>query len=308
MCAPFKQYYGDIDLTPRYTHFAKDKEVQMLAMLSVLVLQTYYCSPESLRLSLPIFMPAFTPSPSLMNTATPTQTRLPTRSESGSLLASSSSILTLPKVGPTDYFSITRAINNTVGPPSSPDWPRLPAAFPTTPPAVSLPLTTSGSRGSWSTLFGTAGVRQFVQETFTKEGQLGPSDPVAIGEGRRPQGERKLARPVSAGARPLEDPETSLLKNQQQSQQRRGKQKRNSVHMPSQRQQQHQSTVLSGVTPLKRSSTEVMPAPLKASLSFSSVSSSGSAKRSPLSPIENVDLIGRRGQERQERKIGRAHV
>jgi WD repeat-containing protein 59 len=73
-----------------------------------------------------------------------------------------------------DYFSLTKAINSNV-PASSPTWPRLPSASATAPPMVS---STSSYRGSWSNLFNTGTVRQFmtgVQDTF-KDGLITPNE------------------------------------------------------------------------------------------------------------------------------------
>ncbi|KIL61826.1 hypothetical protein M378DRAFT_13285, partial [Amanita muscaria Koide BX008] len=292
-----------------YTDFSKDKDIQMLAMLSMLILQTYYCSPEAQTFSLAIFAPTFTPSPSPLSSMTPTQNRvLPRHLEGGSLFASTSSILSLPKVGPVDYFSIARAINSTVIPPSSPDWPRVPSLSP--PASVSMipPMTTSSSRNPWSNLFGASGVKQFMQDTFTKEGHpVRALDPVTARESGRPRGEGRPTRPISAGEsrRSLVEIQQHQQQHQHQLPHRRERQKRHSVQVTQPQMQTHQASVLSSVAPFTRSSTEILPAPLKASLSFSSTSSGGSAgtRRSPLVPIDKNLDFGMRGQEKTRKVV-----
>jgi WD repeat-containing protein 59 len=76
-----------------------------------------------------------------------------------------------------DYFSLTRAINSEA-PATSPNWPRLPSASTTAPPVAASISSTSSSRGSWSNLFNTGTVRQFmagVQDTF-KDGLMTPTE------------------------------------------------------------------------------------------------------------------------------------
>ncbi|KAM6503049.1 hypothetical protein JOM56_003026 [Amanita muscaria] len=234
---------------------------------------------------------------------TPTQNRvLPRHLEGGSLFASTSSILSLPKVGPVDYFSIARAINSTVIPPSSLDWPRDPSLSP--PASVSMipPMTTSSSRNPWSNLFGANGVKQFMQDTFTKEGHpVRALDPVTARESGRPRGEGRPTRPISAG-----ESRRSLVEIQQHQHQHQ--------HQLPHRRERQKTAFSSGdttsdadapVVPFTRSSTEILPVPVKASLSFSSTSSDGSVgtRRSPLVPIDKNLDFGMRGQEKTRKVV-----
>ncbi|KAF8629004.1 hypothetical protein AX17_005860 [Amanita inopinata Kibby_2008] len=315
-----------------YADFAKNKDVQMLAMLSVLVLQTRHCSPE--LLSLPLPLPGLAPYTS---SSTPTMTRPIRRTGSGSLIppiiTTSSLVSTSPliasRIGPVDYFNLARAINaHAQGPPSSPDWPRLPTSPIMPPPALPLPLpiTASTSKGSWSTLFGTGGVRQFVQDTFNKDGVLGD---VSLGIGGKGQHQAEgsgsgsgsssgtvgmlhrsgsssgfsVGGVAGSGGKGVA-PEASSIggvsasqQQQQQQQQRRKKQRKDSIQHPQQQppmlQPQHSSTS----TSTTKSSWNYEVSPLRPSMSFSSASSSSSAgglKRSPLAQVENVDW-GHRG-------------
>lgn len=297
----------------------------MLGMLSMLMLQTRYCTLEILS---PFATPATSATPII------TQQRPTSRLEFGGSV-NSSAMLTVPKSGPVDYFNLTRAINGASPmPPSSPEWPRLPPISPMSPPPpLSNPST---SRGSWSSLFGAGGVKQFVQETFTKDGQQTPSivlDPSMVAENIK-SGEGKTGRTLSGGSggsgRVSEGVGVVATKQQQQQpQQKKGKQRRESAYSVLQPQPQSQSTQM-GPPPLQqlqtgldgpppppllppstRSRSEIVPGPLKASLSFSSTSSGGSSgtgpgtgmKRSPLVPVENVDWgMRRRGGGREADK------
>ncbi len=310
----------------RYTDFAKNKDVQMLGMLSMLMLQTRYCTLELLG-----------PFPMLATSATPilTQQRPTSRPEFGGSV-NTSAMLTVPKVGPVDYFNLTRVINGAAPmPPSSPEWPRLTTIPPMSPPPpLSNPST---SRGSWS-LFGAGGVKQFVQETFTKDGPQTPSivlDPSMVAENVK-GGEGKAGRTLSggsgAGGRALEGVGAVTTKQPQQLQQKKGKQRRESAYAVLQPQPQSQSaqmglplqqlqTGVDGPPPLPpplpppstRSRSEIVPGPLKASLSFSSTSSGGSSgpgtgiKRSPLVPVENLDW-GMRKRGGREADKGKKRV
>ncbi|KAK2464862.1 hypothetical protein APHAL10511_002938 [Amanita phalloides] len=306
-----------------YTDFAKNKDVQMLGILSMLVLQTRHCAPESVAVPSP-------PSAATV-TSTPTQQRFASRAELGLI---SANMLSVSKFGPVDYFNLTRAINSAGIPPSSPDWPRLPAAPTLSPP----PILASATRGPWSSLFGN-GVRQFVQETFNKEGQT-PSSAITLDPSLAAEkAERKAAgRPLSSGSgissRLSDTSISSLQKQQQPSHQKKGKQ-RDSLYAVAQPQPQSIQTVqqqmVSGLldvpppppplmgsvsttgtkpSPSLRTRSESVPGPLKASLSFSSTSSGGSSgggtsvKRSPLVPVENLDLALKRrgGKEVDKRK------
>ena len=127
-------------LMTRYGDYVKEKDVQMLAMLSMLVLQT------DLRANL-------APRMRVKNT-TPITALTPRRAS-------------------VDYFSLTKTPVNILGT-NSPEWPSSPVAPSITP---SFSSSTS-SRGSWSSLFNTGTVRQFmngVQGSF-KEGLSTPTD------------------------------------------------------------------------------------------------------------------------------------
>ncbi|KAF8168512.1 hypothetical protein B0H34DRAFT_685839 [Crassisporium funariophilum] len=129
-----------------YSDLAKEKDIQMLAMISMLVLQT-----EHAIIALP-------PTISRKKDPTPV-TAIPLR------------------LGGVDYFSLRKGQNLT-SPLPSPAWPRLPS--PGAPPlqaAASLSSSNS-SRGSWSSLFNTGSVRQFmngVQDSL-KEGLATPNE------------------------------------------------------------------------------------------------------------------------------------
>ena len=118
----------------------KEKDVQMLAMLSMLVLQTELGKQG--------------PSISKTKNKTPTSAA-PSRTSN------------------VDYFSLTKSTN--LLSPSSPDWPRLPPS----PVTGSVSFSSSNSsRGSWSSLFNTGTVRQFmngVQDSL-REGLSTPAE------------------------------------------------------------------------------------------------------------------------------------
>ncbi|KAF8838303.1 hypothetical protein BDN67DRAFT_933972 [Paxillus ammoniavirescens] len=120
-----------------HKEFCASHDVQMLAMISVLLLKAYVSSVEQ---------PA-TQTPS-------TKEPSPTVSKHEG-----------------DYFSLSRPKDSRVAV-LSPGWPRLPSTSPTASnyPAGSSLSTSNSSRGSWSSLFNTGSVRQFmsgVQESIT---------------------------------------------------------------------------------------------------------------------------------------------
>ena len=130
-------------MRPSQSELAKEKDAQMLAMLGVIVLQTPHARP--------------TPTP-------PTLSRKP-------------NALTIPPIpalasrsGGMDYFSLTRAINSNHSPTAG-SWGRggpSPSGHAPGPLAPSLSPSNS-SRGSWSSLFNTGSMRQFmhgVQDTY----------------------------------------------------------------------------------------------------------------------------------------------
>lgn len=115
-----------------------------------------------------------------------------------------------------DYFSLSRR-KDKPNSPLSPTWPRLPSS----PPAPSLTPTlssSSSSRGSWSSLFNTGSMRQFmsgVQDTLnvglntpaeTNTGLNGASIPVPRGD--RPQ--RGTGSPGPRRRGPWRDPTTPV--------------------------------------------------------------------------------------------------
>jgi len=84
-------------------------------------------------------------------------------------------ILPHMRVTSVDYFSLTKAPNSTS--PLSPAWPRLPSS-PIAPQLAPSVSSSNSSRGSWSSLFNTGSMRQFmngVQDTF-KDGLTTPSE------------------------------------------------------------------------------------------------------------------------------------
>lgn len=86
------------------------------------------------------------------------------------------SITATPKPTGMDYFSLTKSTNGRTSP-VSPAWPRLPSS-PTAPPLAQSLSSSNSSRGSWSSLFNTGSVRQFmsgVQDSL-KEGLITPSE------------------------------------------------------------------------------------------------------------------------------------
>ncbi|KAF5346263.1 hypothetical protein D9756_011276 [Leucocoprinus leucothites] len=118
-----------------YEDFAKNKDLQMLAMLAVLILQTPYSTI------------AGPPPPRPQNFQRPSINVLP------------SSILS-PKSNAFDVFTIAQGLNQQ---PTSPALGRLPPSPIGPALAPSLSSSTS-SRGSWTSIFNTG--RQFVQDTF----------------------------------------------------------------------------------------------------------------------------------------------
>ena len=118
----------------------KEKDVQMLAMLSMLVLQT------ELRANL---------APRMRVKNTTPITALTSRMAS------------------VDYFSLTKPPINILGS-NSPEWPSSPVAPSMTPSFSS----SNSSRGSWSSLFNTGTVRQFMNgvQGSLKEGLSTPTE------------------------------------------------------------------------------------------------------------------------------------
>ena len=118
----------------RYLDYVKEKDVQMLAMLSMLVLQT----------------------------------------ELG--VNSAPSIRVKKTSSSADYFSLEKSAVNLLSP-VSPEWPRLPSS-PVAPSMAPSFSSSNSSRGSWSSLFNTGTMRQFmngVQDSL-KEGLSTPSE------------------------------------------------------------------------------------------------------------------------------------
>ncbi|KAJ7130097.1 hypothetical protein C8R43DRAFT_896484 [Mycena crocata] len=139
-------------VTRLHTELCKTKDIQMLAMLAMIVLQGC-CKSRS---------PSNVKSSELRGTPT-------------------------PKYGGGDYFSISRPSSgpNTGGhmSPVSPTWPRLTASPPIT--SNQAPLSTSNSsRGSWSSLFNAGSMRQFMSgmQDSLKDGLMTPSEaPMSTG-------------------------------------------------------------------------------------------------------------------------------
>ena len=123
----------------RYGDYVKEKDVQMLAMLSMLVLQTEFGANLA-------------PGMRVRNTTPIT-----------SLTSRMASV---------DYFSLTKPPVNILGP-NSPEWPSSPVAPSITPSFSS----SNSSRGSWSSLFNTGTVRQFMNGVGSlKEGLSTPTE------------------------------------------------------------------------------------------------------------------------------------
>ncbi|KAF7977533.1 hypothetical protein HWV62_3304 [Athelia sp. TMB] len=116
-----------------YEECAASKDIQLLAMMSVILLQAY----RKTRTEEPV---------------TPTTTdefRTP--------------LTSTPKFRAVDYFSLSRRRDSRAMPSSSsPAWPRLPSS-PSAPAITAAALSSSNSsRGSWSSLFNTGSMRQFM--------------------------------------------------------------------------------------------------------------------------------------------------
>lgn len=127
----------------RYEDYVKEKDVQMLAMLSMVVLQTELAANLAPRMR-------------VKNTT--------------SITALTS------RMSRVDYFSLTKPPVNMLGS-NSPNWPPSPAA-PSIAPSFS---SSNSSRGSWSSLFNTGTVRQFMNgvQGSLKEGLLTPTEIIA---------------------------------------------------------------------------------------------------------------------------------
>jgi len=130
-------------VTYSYTEIAKEKDIQLLAMLAMLVLQTEHG-------------------------------RVLPRSVGAKKETNLNSVPLTSRGGGVDYFSLVKPTN----PPSpmSFAWARVPSPKP---PALAPSISSSNSsRGSWSSLFNTGTMRQFmtgVQDSL-KEGLLTPSE------------------------------------------------------------------------------------------------------------------------------------
>ncbi|KAK7061329.1 WD-repeats-region domain-containing protein [Favolaschia claudopus] len=150
-----------------HSELCKMKDLQMLAMLSMIVLQGY----QHARLPPP------TKSPDVQRTST-------------------------PKHAAMDYFSISRTSSSGGNTgrlsPISPSWPRL-IASPQVLSAQAQLSTSTSSRGSWSSLFNTGSVRQFmsgVGDTL-KDGLTTPSEPPATSAVPVPKSDRVNRGPDS---------------------------------------------------------------------------------------------------------------
>ncbi|KAF5339452.1 hypothetical protein D9611_009784 [Ephemerocybe angulata] len=184
-----------------YTDLALNKDIQMLAMLSIIVLQTPHGSAKSHPgiLKLPIPIPS-------------------TARSSQELLGHGLGRLAPIKTTGFDYFSLARSINNMPSP-MSPAWPGSAVTGGTPspvggggmglpPPAAPSVASSNSSRGSWSSLFNTGSMRQFmngVQDSL-KDGLTTPTleGPLNIGDSQLPKisekGPLKLTRDLSGGS------------------------------------------------------------------------------------------------------------
>lgn len=124
----------------RYDELSRTRDLQMLAMLAVLILQIHVVKPKP-------------PDPSIYLSAA------------------------TPQSGPMDYFNFMTSAYPLASAtsPTSPTWPRLPS--PTALP-LATSMSSNSSRGSWSSLFNAGSMRQFVtgvQDTL-KDGLNAPAD------------------------------------------------------------------------------------------------------------------------------------
>lgn len=160
-------------MVERYEDFAKNKDIQMLAMLAALILQTPYA----------MIAASSPPAP------------LPQR-PSINLLPSS---IRSPRTSAFDYYTIAQGLNQQ---PLSPASGRLPSPIaPTLAPSLS---SSTSSRGSWTNIFSTG--RQFVQDTFNPT--LNPSTDLTIQTDRHslspiPDKLKVPDSPVTTGAQPF---------------------------------------------------------------------------------------------------------
>lgn len=118
-----------------YKEYCASHDVQMLAMLGIILLRAFASLPDTVP---------NTPSANDPSSISPTPEE--------------------------DYFSFVRR-NNPRATALSPGWPRLSSTSPTAPPLMASSLSMSNSsRGSWSSLFNTGSMRQFmsgVQESIS---------------------------------------------------------------------------------------------------------------------------------------------
>lgn len=145
----------------RYGDYVKEKDVQMLAMLSMLVLQTELGANLA-------------PGMRVKNT-TPITSRMAS----------------------VDYFSLTKPPVKILGQ-NSPEWPSSPVAPSITPSFSS----SNSSRGSWSSLFNTGTVRQFMNgvQGSLKEGLLTPTEIISSHASGLSMSTEKLRRTGSEAA------------------------------------------------------------------------------------------------------------
>ncbi|KAG6865819.1 hypothetical protein C0991_011438 [Blastosporella zonata] len=227
-----------------YNDFSKTKDIQMLAMLSVLLLQTYdlIVSNSSATVSL-----------------------------DGIDISNGT-----PKFGGMDYFSLSRG-PQTERPPM---WPRRPST-PTVPQqqlGTSVPSSTS-SRGSWSSLFNTGSMRQFmsgVQDSL-KEGLTTPLEGPASAS----------PSPANASAGTTR-PRLQMTLQAEATRRPRPQRKEQGMLGPEPKSPSSPSTSTS------KSWNEPGSYPLKASPSFSSVSA-GHNRRTPLAQVtdpSNTRVVG----------------
>jgi hypothetical protein len=143
---------SSVNLSLRYKEYCASHDVQMLAMLGIILLRAFASLPDTGKLFL--FTRWSIPSDNVTVPNTPSAN-------------DPSSISPTPEE---DYFSFVRR-NNPRATALSPGWPRLSSTSPTAPPLMASSLSMSNSsRGSWSSLFNTGSMRQFmsgVQESIS---------------------------------------------------------------------------------------------------------------------------------------------
>ncbi|KAG6900566.1 hypothetical protein C0993_008720 [Termitomyces sp. T159_Od127] len=240
----------DFIFVHRYDDFSKNKDIQMLAMLSVILLQTYDLTFSN-----------------------------------NSTTATTDEITATRRYGGEDYFSLTPQSPQSERPPICPRRPSTPTVPQQT--GTSVP-SSSSSRGSWSSLFNTGSMRQFmsgVQDSL-KEGLNLPLEG-STNIGSTPANLHIVTRPRIHLSVKLDAARSSLDSIRRQQRKEQG-------FLSS----ELKSPISPTVTAPSKSWSDTGPHSLKLSPSFSSAST-GFTKRTPLAQVSDpsntrVDEIKRR--------------